>query len=369
MMRVDYNEFKKIRISSMLLATVGVVIATLVGGFLLMYLAQLPFFVAFAFSALIAPTDAVMVIEVFKKVKVPSILANLMESEASFNDATGAIAFSSIVAIALGTGSVVLGSFSTTSQLDNISNNFGLGPAASNIIVEAELFVIEFFGGIAIGLAVAAVSHRLHALMNDTFSEIALTVATVFGSTILANSLGLSGLVSAAAAGLYFGNITIRHETMVSAKVRTSAFSFWEIIAFFASSATFLYLGITMDIVSVGKNILVIIIAFMAVLVARAVSSYAILTATTRFTKENIPMKWRHVAMLGSMRGAISVALAASLPASEFKNTILSITFGVVLSSLIIQYILLSRYVKKTFGESETASFTSSETTDSNEMR
>jgi CPA1 family monovalent cation:H+ antiporter len=175
----------------------------------------------------------------------------------------------------------------------------------------------------------------------------------VFGSTILANSLGMSGLVAAAVAGLYFGNITIRHETVVSAKVRASAFSFWEIIAFFASSAAFFYLGITMDMVSLGQNMVLIAIAFGATLAARAVASYAILTATTRFTKENIPMKWRHVAMLGSMRGAISVALAASLPESEFKVTLLSITFGVVLLSMIIQYVLLSIYVNKAFGTLE----------------
>lgn len=278
-----------------------------------------------------------------------------MESEASFNDATGAIAFSSIIALALGTGSTILGSFSPSVDLGvNGHNNFGLGATVvSNILLEIELFAIEFFGGIAIGLAIAAATHRLHKLINDPFSEIALTVATVFGSTILANSLGLSGLVAAAVAGLYFGNITIRNETVVSAKVRASAFSFWEIIAFFASSAAFFYLGVTTNIASISNNIILIIIAFIAILAARASASYGILTATIKFTKENIPMPWRHVAMLGGMRGAISVALAASLPESEFKNTILSITFGVVFSSMIIQYILLSRYVKKAFAEDD----------------
>lgn len=293
-----------------------------------------------------APTDAVMVIEIFKKVKVPAVLANLRESEASFNDATGAIAFSSIIAIALGTGSTVLGSFLPDA---GSTPTLGLGPGFSNILYEAELFGIEFFGGAGIGLAIAAAGHRLHALMNDPFSEIALTIATVFGSTILANALGLSGLVAAATVGLYFGNITIRKETGVSAKVRTAAFSFWEIIAFFSGSAAFLYLRLTMNIVNVGQNALLTVIAFVSVLAARAVSSYVILTATSKLTKENIPMSWRHVAMLGSMRGAISVALVASLPESEFKSTLLSITFGVVLFSLVIQYVLLSKYVRRTF--------------------
>ena len=83
MMKVDYKQFRAIRISALLLATIGVVLATLIGGFLLVYIAGLPFLVAFAFAALISPTDAAIVIEIFKTVKVPRILSTLMESEAS----------------------------------------------------------------------------------------------------------------------------------------------------------------------------------------------------------------------------------------------------------------------------------------------
>ena len=107
MMKIDNQKFKTIRISSLLLSTLGVVLATLVGGFLLSYVAGFPSIVAFAFAALIAPTDAAMVIEIFKKIKVPSALTMLMQSEASFNDASGLVVFSSIIAIALAQGSAL----------------------------------------------------------------------------------------------------------------------------------------------------------------------------------------------------------------------------------------------------------------------
>src|SRR5712692_8382377 len=113
MMKVNYQEFKKIRISALVLSTVGVILAIIIGGYLLMYIAGLPLIVAFAFAALIAPTDAAIVIEIFKRVTVPRVLATLMESEASFNDATGVIAFSSILAIAIGSGALELGSSSS----------------------------------------------------------------------------------------------------------------------------------------------------------------------------------------------------------------------------------------------------------------
>ena len=337
MMKINYEEFKKVRLPALLLATLGVIVATLVGGFILMYVAGLPFLVAFAFSALIAPTDAAMVIEVFKKVKVPKLLSTLMESESSFNDATGIIAFSSIVAVAFASGSGVMGDPNMAGAID------------FNFIDEAAHFAIVFFGGAGIGLGMAAGAHRLHALMDDPFSETALTIAMVFGSMVISNAIGVSGLVAVAMAGLYFGNVTIRHETVISQKVRESAINFWEMAAFFANSAAFLYLGATMDLTRIVGHIPLIALAFAAVLAARAASTYPILAAANRFVKDRIPLAWKHVVVLGGMRGAVSVALVASLPASEFKSTLETITFGVVLSSLVIQYIALTSYVKRHF--------------------
>ena len=335
MMRIDREQFKKIRISSLLLSTVGVGVATIVGGFLLSYLAGLPTIVAFAFAALIAPTDAAIVIEVFKRVKVPVQLAMLMESEASFNDAAGAIIFSSIIAVSIAQGSL-------------------LSPAPTeinvNILETIGRFALVFFGGIAIGIGLAMGSQFLHRLLEDPFSETALSVAVLFGSVIIANALGLSGLVAAAAAGLYFG-VIMRKPHIISEKVRAYTSNFWEMIAFFANSVAFLYLGWSMDIVRIGQNLPLIALAVAIVLAARAASTYPILAATNRFTKEKTPSTWRHVVMIGGMRGALSVALVATLPDSEFKEILKTITFGVVLASLIIQYPVLSRYIKKSFPE------------------
>ena len=117
MIKVDYKQFRAIRISALLLATIGVILATLIGGFLLVYIAGLPFLVAFAFVVLISPTDGAIVIEIFKRVKVPRVLSTLMESEAAFNDAAGAIAFSSIVALAVGaSGYAIFGTANSSSS-------------------------------------------------------------------------------------------------------------------------------------------------------------------------------------------------------------------------------------------------------------
>ena len=338
MMRIDREQFKTIRISALALATVGVGLATIVGGLLLSYLAGLPTLVAFAFAALIAPTDAVIVIEIFKKVKIPKTLATLMESEASFNDAAGVIIFSSIIAIGASQGSLLIPE--STTQIN------------VNILETVGHFAWVFFGGIAIGLGLATGSQFLHRLLEEPYSETALSVAVLFGSVVISNALGFSGLVAAASAGLWFG-VIMRKPHIMGEKVRIYATNFWEMIAFFANSVAFLYLGLNMDMARIGQNLPLIALAIIAVLAARAASTYPILAATHRFTKEKTTGAWRHVIMIGGMRGALSVALVATLPESEMKEILKTITFGVVLSSLIIQYPVLSRYIKKAFPEEE----------------
>jgi CPA1 family monovalent cation:H+ antiporter len=350
MMNVDYKRFKAIRISALLLATIGVILATLIGGFLLVYIAGLPILPAFAFAALISPTDAAIVIEIFKCVRVPRVLSTLMESEAAFNDATGAIAFSSIIALAIGSsGYAIAGTYNLIPFLNSsfpaISNSF----VNLSFIIHVEHFIVVFFGGSAIGLGIAAATHRLHTLMNDPLSETSLTIATVFGSVVLANTLGVSGLAAVAVAGLYFGNVTVKKEATMSKNVRTFTFNFWEMIAFFASSAAFLYLGVSMNLIDIVQHFPIIALSLIAVFGARAATIYPLLAVTTRFTRENIPNVWKHIALIGGMRGAISVALVASLPPSNLKNILQTITFGVVLLSLIIQYVVLSRYVRRVF--------------------
>jgi CPA1 family monovalent cation:H+ antiporter len=301
------------------------------------YISGLPFIIAFAFAALMSPTDAAVVIEIFKRVRVPKPLSTLMESEASLNDATGAIVYSSIIAIVIAQGSMAYG------------NSNGLDSLNLDVLVQAKNFAIVFFGGIAVGLAFAVVGQKLHKIMDEPLSETGLTLAIVFGSVVTANSLGVSGLVAVAIAGLYFGHVTSKQENVLSAKTRTFVFNFWEMIAYVANSLAFLYLGLSMDLASIGNHLSLVAFAVVAVLTGRFVSVYPILGISNRFTKEKIPMAWRNIAMIGSMRGAISVALVGMLPAGDFKNILQTMTFGVVLCSLIVQYPILVRYIKTRF--------------------
>jgi Na+:H+ antiporter len=333
MMKIKHADFKQVQISAFMLAIIGPVIATIVVGFSLVYLAGLPYYVSFVFAALIAPTDVAMVIEIFKRVNLPKPLVALMQSEASFNDAIGIILFSISVTIFL------------IPQAQG--TDFPITSTPIDIFGNIENLALNFLVGSAIGLGFAAGAKELHRLIDDPFSETGLTIALVFGSVVVAESLGVSPLIAVAMAGLYFGNVTTKNETVLSEQSRIASFGFWEMIAFFANSIAFLYLGLSMDIFQMGQNILIIVLSFALVLFARAVSSYPILSVIDKVTKENIPQKWHQIVFLGGMRGALSIALVATLPDNEYKVILQSITFGVVLLSLIVQYPSLVFYIKK----------------------
>ncbi len=343
MMQVDYyREYKPVRIPVLLLSTVGVVITTIVVGFIMIYVAHLPFALSFLFAALISSTDAAIVIQTFKRTRVPKMLARILEMESSFNDATTIILFSSVVVFVYGSNSP---SF-VTESLTAANNVFDIKDL-NNLFGGLVYFLFVFFGGIFIGLIVAIIGNRLHTLINDPFSDTALTIAGVFGAVTLANSLGVSGLIAVAIGGLFFGNVTMKRESTMSQDVRKAVSYFWQIAAFFANSIIFFYMGITMNIISISQNILLIILAFIVVLIARAASVYPILSIVNKLGKKKIPSIWNNVIMIGGMRGALAVALVTSLPAGELKDKLEALTFGVVLASLIIQYIALTKYIKK----------------------
>ncbi len=139
----------------MVLATVGVVIATIVGGVLLWKLIGLPFYISFLFAAVISPTDAATVLELFRRVNVPSKLSALLDTEAAFNDATGIIIFT-----------IILGSIAST--------KLPLFDASLN-------FILVFGGGIAVGLVISLAGELLTSVITYRLTETILTVTVVYG--------------------------------------------------------------------------------------------------------------------------------------------------------------------------------------------
>src|SRR6266567_2013773 len=318
-MSIRYEEFRSVARPALRLATIGVVIATLAGGLFLWLIAQLPFTTSFVFAAIISPTDTATVLEIFRRARLPRKLTTLAETEAVFNDATGITIFTIIIT--------------------------SLGVATLDLYAAATTFLTIFGGGIAIGLLVAFIAHLLARTVSDPMSQTMITITTVYGSYTAATALGVSGLV--AVAGLYYGNSVMK--TWVQPTTRRTVRSFWRIMAFIANSLAFLYIGLSTDLVRIRADLLPIGIAFLAVTIARLSSVYPLL-GTSKVDGEPVPRSWENVAMLGGMRGALSIVLAASLPDTiPSRDLISSMVLGVAFISITFQGFLLSRYVAKKF--------------------
>jgi monovalent cation:H+ antiporter, CPA1 family len=163
------------------------------------------------------------------------MLARILEMESSFNDATTIILFSLVVVFVYGSNSP---SF-VTESITAVNNVFDIKDL-NNLFGSLVYFLFVFFGGIFIGLIVAIIGNRLHTLINDPFSDTALTIAGIFGAVTLANSLGVSWLLAVAIGDLFFVNATMKRESTMSQDVRKAVSYFWQIAAFFANSIFFI---------------------------------------------------------------------------------------------------------------------------------
>jgi monovalent cation:H+ antiporter, CPA1 family len=331
MIHVKSNDLRSVVKPAFFLATIGVVISTLVVGLILWKIAGLPYLVSFLFAAIISPTDIATVLEIFRNAKVPSKLSTLMDTEAAFNDATGIAVFTIILA------SATLGKVSLVS-------------AASS-------FAILFAGGVLVGLVVAFLAEVLSSLLSDRLTQTILTISAVYGSYALAVAFGVSGLMAVAVVGLYFGNFTIR--TTLGPSTRETINLFWQVAAFLGNSIAFLFIGFSTNIVHLAESIVPIILAYLAVTAARAASVYPILTIIDRLD-EKFPLKWRNVTMLGGARGALSIALAVSIPAAVISATdesqLTTLVLGVAFISISLQAAILYRYIKRSFPAEQRAS-------------
>ncbi len=314
-MRTQYETFRTVRKTVLILAVLGVILSAIFSGVALAISLGLPFAVALTFGVIVSPTDPISVVSILRRMKAPERLTTLLETEAYFNDATAVILYP--IAISL-----------TFSPLQSMS-----------------LFAYTFAGGVLIGLAVSGIAELLYRQITEPLAETSFTIAVIFGSYALAASLGVSGLVAVAIAGLYMGNRTM-HLAM-SKETRETVTKFWDVATFLVTSFAFLLLGLKADPSLLVAFIPFIIVAFIAILLARVFSVYPIV-GIARLLGERIPHSWVKVLATAGMRGVISVALALSLPTDfPHRDDLIAMTFGVALLSLIVQGELLQVYVKR----------------------
>lgn len=293
----------------LLLANIGVLIATLVTGFVIYFAVGMSLIVALLFGSILSATDPISVLSIFKELAVDERLAVLVEGESLLNDGTAVVLFQILLASAIGGG-------------------VGLASGAGQ-------FLLSVAGGALLGLAPGYLVSKLTKRIDDAQVEITFTTILAYGSFLLARHLHLSGVIATVVAGLVVGNVAAK--TGMSARTLTALRSFWEYASFIINSLVFLLIGLEVRLGGVLRAWKPILIAIVAIFLGRILSIYTLVPFGNMFSKR-IPFAWQHVMVWGGLRGALSLALALSLDSAfPYRDQILNLTFGVVVFSILVQ--------------------------------
>jgi CPA1 family monovalent cation:H+ antiporter len=305
-----------------ILATFGVVISTfIVGGsawivFSLIGI-KLPFIYCLLFGSLIAPTDPIAVIGILKKAGVPKSLETKITGESLFNDGVAVVVFLVIMGIVAGGHDVTVG----------------------HIIL---LFVEEAIGGIVFGFAIGWLTYLMLKSVDNYQVEVLLTLALVMGGYSLAYTIHVSGPIAMVVAGIFIGN---RGRLFaMSEKTREHLDSFWELMDEILNAVLFLLIGLEVLVITTkGSYLIAGMVMIPVVLLARFISVGLPVTFMRRirdFSPHAVKiMTW------GGLRGGISVALALSIPSGPEREVLLTVTYIIVVFSILVQGLTIERLV------------------------
>ena len=306
------------------LATIGVLASTaIIGGLLWLSLSlidiELPFIYCLVFGALISPTDPIAVLAILRTVHAPKSLETKITGESLFNDGVGVVIFMLISGFAFGEVDITIGS----------------------VVI---FFLKEVLGGVVFGFVVGGITYAMLKRVDNYQVEILLTLALVTGGYALAEALHFSAPIAVVVAGLMIGN----HGRLLAMSeiTREHLDTFWELIDEILNAVLFVLIGLEILIITFESQLLVAGgISIVIVLFARFVSVGMPVLFIRKF-RELTPGVTR-ILTWGGLRGGISVALALSLPASPERETILTITYCVVVFSILVQGLTIGKLIKR----------------------
>jgi len=322
-LHINLNELLDKRWVVGILASIGVVTSTLIVGvtswlILGWFGLPMPFIYCLLFGSLIAPTDPVAVLAILKTAGASKSLETKIAGESLFNDGIAVVVFLVILGVAVGDGEATAGGI-------------------------AKLFLQETIGGAVFGLLIGWICYRLVKSIDDYHVEVLLTLALVMGGYAAALAMHISGPIAIVVAGLLIGNQG--RAFAMTDKTRENLDTFWELIDEILNALLFMLIGLEIIVLSLnGDYVIAGIVMFLVVLTARFIAvgiPVSLLKLKQSFHPHVISiLTW------GGIRGGISVALALSLPQSEERDIIVSITYVIVIMSVVLQGLTIKNLVQ-----------------------
>lgn len=311
--RLDVTELRQTFVGAAILAIPGVLVSAGVVA-LVLSAAGLEPSLAFIVGAIVSATDPVSVIATFRTLGAPARLATLVEAESLFNDGTAVVIF--LIAVRAATGPV--------EPIEAVTG-----------------FVTTVAFSAALGLVVGVVATRVMAYAKDQLIELAISVVLAYGTYLLADRLGQSGIIATVVAGIVLG--TYGRRVGLPAATFAALDQVWEFVAFLLTAFVFLLIGLSITLGMLVDSAGAIALGVVGILVGRAIVVYAILGGASHAVRaigrgSAVPTAWLHVLFWAGLRGAIAVGLALSLPADlPERSHLQGIVFGITLFTLIVQ--------------------------------
>lgn len=310
------------------LASVGVILSTFIIGFAVYFISDLigfhiPLIYALLFGSLISPTDPIAVLGILKMVGAPKSLETKIAGESLFNDGVAVVVFLALLGIAVGAG-----------------HGHEADVSAMGVL---KLFTQEAIGGALFGLVAGYLIYRLLATVDNYQVEILLTLALVLGGYELAGYLHLSGPIAIVVAGLLIGNHGRR--LAMSERTREHLDTFWELVDEILYAILFVLIGLEMLVLVLNQEYIILGLLMIPLTLLARFIAVGIPITLFKFKRSFSPNVIK-VLTWGGLRGAISIALVLSLPASEIRDALLTMTYFVVVFSILVQGLSVGRLIK-----------------------
>ncbi|MEO8005564.1 MAG: sodium:proton antiporter [Betaproteobacteria bacterium] len=323
-LHVDLSELKAYRWQVGVLAVLGTLLSTFVVGFGMWFALpvtglDLPLMYCLLFGALISPTDPIAVMGILKTARAPRELELVIASESLFNDGVGVVIFSLLVGMAAS----------------------GLAPTPGQGL---ELLLREAGGGLFFGAVLGYVTYRLLKSVDNYQVEVLLTLAAVTGGYAVASALHVSGPLAMVVAGLIVGNQG--RALGMSDTTRRYVDMFWELIDEILNAMLFVLIGMEVLLIAFSAGELVAVSVAVAITLLARLLTVGLPVRLFKRAFNLPPGSWK-VLTWGGLRGGISVALALSLPAGAERNTVLALTYGVVVFSILVQGLSIGYVTRK----------------------